>query len=409
MLKWFIAFSFFLSMAQAQVPQGKLYLHTFPAPGHLLGDLGYIDYPSGQYQSFDSLNVTEMCYLAGRLYVGEAFQFNGSTDIRVYDTQTHQLTDSIVGVNPNQLATWKNKLIFSSYAQPAFRVYDLGGDSLLFALDSTKVPDALDILISGDSAYVSAGNRITVIDLNLRDTVATIELPALFVGVAYANWLTEIQGNMYIAMEYATGAYRSGLFRLNLHTLAADSVRHIEGYVNLYPFVATTDRLYFAWFRSYYNFLTDSLYLDPDFDQFALAYDAAHEALMVHDLSAKTVNLWYQDSLVGTAAVPQTIDVALFVPGSGSTAIGRHTPIKAPFLLFPNPAQDALSLQFSAPATRSVRIIDALGRTCWQHTDDLAPLSELRISLQQLSPGPYWVEVQEAGRRYRAAFIRQAD
>lgn len=404
-MKWILLLFACLSIASAQVPDGKLYLYTLPTTSNQAGDLGYIDYADQSYKQIDSVNLTDMTSFEGVLYTAEYTHPVDSNDIRSYDLNSDELLDSISNVSPNRLAHWQNKLVFTSYRKPYFRVWDIAGDSLYFSLDSARVPPSTDVWVLGDSAYVSHGNQITVIDMNLRDTVRRVTATHPWFD-GWIQWGTVAQGNSYFILDYATGAVRFSLFRLSRQSLTLDSVRYVEFHVNPYPPVPADDRLYLLHHKSHYHIPTDSLHIDPSVESVSLAYDNQEGVLMTYDqLGGQAVESWFNDTITSVISVPQTVMVAHFVPTDELTHI--VDPTRSPGVsLYPNPAQNRIYLNFGQPTSwNHIRIIDSWGRQV------VAPLkagfgAETHIELGGIAKGIYWVQISGEWGQHSAAFVK---
>ncbi len=405
-MKWILLLFACLSIASAQVPDGKLYLYTLPTTGNSIGDLGYIDYADQSYKQIDSANLTDMTSFEGVLYTAAIYHPTDSTHIRRYDLNSDEFLDSIPKVSPNKLSHWQNKLVFTSYRKPYFRVWDITGDSLYFSLDSARVPPSTDVWVLGDSAYVSHGNQITVIDMNLRDTVRRVTATHPWFD-GWIQWGTVVQGNSYFILDYATGAVRFSLFRLSRQSLTLDSVRYVEFYPNPFPLVPAGDRIYLLYHKSHYHIPTDSLYIDPSVESVSLAYDEQEEVLMTYDqLGGQAVESWFNDTITSVVPVPQTVSVAHFVPTDELTHIRNLNRSSNSVSLYPNPAQNRIYLNFGQPTSwNHIRIIDSWGRQV------LAPLkagfgTEAQIELGGITKGIYWVQVSGEWGQHSAAFVK---
>lgn len=68
--------------------------------------------------------------------------------------------------------------------------------------------------------------------------------------------------------------------------------------------------------------------------------------------------------------------------------------------IFPNPTSATLNLDVDMQARGEVKLLDALGKTVYQQTQDFEPGQPSAIHVGQFNPGVYWLQVQAENGRF---------
>jgi len=323
----------------SQNPTGRMYVHLTPT-GALPNTLGYIQYPAAQYNLIDVTNLTDMVINNNMLYVAD-------TNVYVYNLLTNIKTDSLSGINAIDLDIWNNYLIVSSSVAPYFKVFDINNNySLSFSLDTNKVNyKPADIAVLNNKAYLIFGNSLQIIDLLLQDTIATLPTPHPLSWAGYNMFAFEAMGEIYIDVEYATGAPRFSLLKLNEQNQTVDSVFHQEMAYNPWKPVVANSIIYFAYFNSHYDIINDSLVMATWGSSFPIDYDTVSNSVFVYDVVAN--QLFYSTNGVSSAPyiLQSYINKALYLPVL-VTSEKEYFAKEPAVMVYPNPVEDDFTIKF---------------------------------------------------------------
>jgi len=315
---WLVAFQ--LSIF-AQPPEGKLYMTTgtggIPPPL-----IGYVEYPEETFNVIDRVQLTDFLVVDDKLITATL------GDVVIYDTAGYQQIGRIPNVVGRNLAVWNNKLVVTSIANPYLRVYDLQTLNLLFGVDTPRLSQIpTDLLVADNKAFVLLGDSVMIVDLLLEKVNTTLHTPHPFPFGGYNFHIIKVDDDLYITVEYATGALRASLIRMNKLTYAFDSVFHLEGYGGFNRPVLADDRIYLYGFDTYYDITQDSLYLSTNmWNPFAVDYDEQSGALFLHH-PPTGINYSLNGSLSDTIMAGLNVLKALFVPDAKDTCTTHNIPL----------------------------------------------------------------------------------
>jgi type IX secretion system substrate protein len=272
-----IIFSVTISFAFGQSPKGKLYFSKSSTDSKS-GRLGYIDYPSESTKIMDTLAINTFSIYANLLYTASA-------PVRIYTLLNDKLTDSILNSDAYLIQNWEDQIITCSRKQPHFRVYQRNSLIEIYTLDSTIVPQGIyDLAIAGNKAFLSYDTTVIAIDLPKKQLDSVISTPHPFPFAGYNFKLIPALGDLIVDVEYATGAFRFSLIRLHTDNYKVDSLFHHMG-VGFNQFIVPAKELvYFLFYPSNFNLLTDSLLIQSDSATYQpLAYDSISKALFLYN------------------------------------------------------------------------------------------------------------------------------
>ena len=310
------------STAYSQGPKGKLYMITGTG-GVVPPVLSFVEYPGGTYTVVDTIQLSDFLVANDKLVAATL------GDIVFYDTSGYQITHTIHNVSARHLASSNNQLAAVSIANPYFRIYDLSTGSLLFGIDTTELADIPnDVQLSGDKAYVLLGDSLMIIDLLQQKVDTILYTPHPFAFAGYNFHMIEADNDLYITVEYITGALRTSLIRMNKITLAFDTVYHLEGYGGFNRPILAGDRIYMYAFDSYYDITHDQLHLSPNlWYPHVIDYDDQSEALFLYNYTVNGVNYSLNGILSDTIVAGQNVLKAMFVPENEDTCTMQDIPL----------------------------------------------------------------------------------
>lgn len=185
------------------------------------GSIGRIHLTNNQYEHLDSIpNFGNDL----KIYDQQIFVVDGVGDIRIYQKSPFQLQKTISGRSARQVAKYQNQLVFTSSAQPYFFVYDLMGDSLLYAVDSNYIASTTEGLwVENDKAYVlvngwGSDSALFVWNLATKSWVKTIPTatnPNDFIKIGNSlifNCLDYTNGVTFQKLDLATDSITQTFF-----------------------------------------------------------------------------------------------------------------------------------------------------------------------------------------------------
>lgn len=402
-----ILLALFAGQISAQSPTGDLYVFG-------QNELQYVSFPAGTTNTLDSLGATNATNSSTRLYTSFSYELTNprsiSYGIASYDLATHQRIDTSTQHPAVDVDVWDNMLVVTTNQAPFLRVVDpaMQYQSRFEVLDSSFTTSPLETLVLDDRAYVLFADKVAVVDLDLEDTLAVIRTDTIprFWTTAY-NWSLEAaNGQVLIYAEYATGAIRTTLMKIDPATLTASQVAHMEFQMSWHP-VAAGDEVFAYRYPSFYDTNTDSLYIDstsyvPGTTSFTpLAFDAQSQAIFA--LGIVEVNGRMPLMVFPKGQLPPNPSSRANIASNSRTYRGYWVPLSVingldqttsfQFSVHPNPTPDMLEVNFPAPTeVYRYRMLDASGRTL------LAGIPQgnrgFRIDLRDLPRGGYFLEIQ---------------
>ena len=318
-----------------QTPQGKLLVHCSSSTP---SKLAYFDFLSATPVIFDTIELTDMIQMNNTLFVAD-------NDVYAYDLVSLQKTDTITGIFANKLEKWNNNLIVLSTAAPYFRVFNITTHNLIFSLNVSKVPMIPnDVAVSANKAFLVYDSTLQIVDLLIQDTLATLPTPHPFPFGGINYFVFPVLNEIYIDVEYATGAPRFSLLKLDQTNMIVDTVFHHEMDHNSAKPVVSNNIIYLAHFLSFYDVITDSLIIAPYNASFVVDLDPSINILFVYNPLYNTISTYSYNTLIQTYNLPGWLNMALFVPAI-PTEINDTRVFRENIRIFPNPFTDALNIE----------------------------------------------------------------
>jgi hypothetical protein len=393
------------SFAFAQ-PVGQLYVHQ---GNNRTAELGYIDYPSEQYHRIEGIQTSDMVASNDALYAVDGYQ---QDFIYIYDRSNHQRIQSLTGTDPKWVDLWNDKLVVASTQAPFLRVYDpaQGYTENFSLLDSTVMPySAIDMLVADDRAYLLLGESLVVVDLDLEDTLAVIQTPPPYLNQNQNTTLTDGGEHVYITVDYATGAIRSSLLKVNKLTLAVETAYHTEMYANRVRPVAVGDSVFVLQNFSHYDLSDDTLNVvfgPSQYEAFVVEYDPISEAIFTYGgVLAPAEIVYHLPSQLGNGVPIAALNQAHFAQAT-TTSIEEERLRGFAMQAYPNPTSDYLKLAWSEQQRiEQMRIINSKGQVVWSKKYDQF-LQNTQIDVRDLSYGGYFLEVAYEDDKQTKAFVK---
>lgn len=399
----FITLLFSFAFAQ---PVGQLYVQHYSTAG---ATLGYIDYPTEQYQIIETIQSSDLVASNEYLYAAGGFHQDA---IFVYDRATHQRTLTLNNTQAQWLDLWGDQLVVASREAPYLRVYDpvQGYTETFSLLDSTVMPyGALDLLVVDDRAYVLLGASLVIVDLDLEDTLAVIPTPPPYLNQNQNTTLTDAGDYIYITVDYTTGGIRSSLLKVNKMTLQVDLAYHTEQYVNTFPPIAVGDSVFVLQNFSHYDLSDDSLYAIFGPSQYfhsVVEYDPISESIFTYGGVVAATDIQFHIAGQVSANVPLPGLSHIHFAQSSTTAIDDNGFEYISLEAYPNPTSDFLKLAWNEQQRiEKMRIINPKGQIVWEKNYNQF-LQTAQIDVRELSHGGYFLEVQYEDNKATKAFVK---
>lgn len=366
-------------------------------------DLQYVRLPAQTVHTLDTLSATNLTTINDKLYTsfGKRYgRFGYRTGIARYDLVTHQREDSTSMIPAVDVDAWGNMLVVTCADAPYLRIVDPANQyqSRFELLDTSFAGGAIKTLVHEDRAYVLSAAKVAVIDLDLEDTIAVVRTDTIpnFWTTCY-NWdLEEAGGQIYIHAEYATGAIRTTLLRIDPLTLIASQVAHVE-FESSREMTKAGDKMYAYSWPSYFDLQADSLWRDPmggDPYSYVVAFDDATQTTFLHTKSFTGDTTTLSIINLGPLTPPlitKPFRHAHFVSLSQINSLEKGHSFQ--YNVFPNPTPDFLEINFPAPTqVYRFRMLDSQGRTLMAG----APQGSrgFQVDLRKLPRGGYFLEIQ---------------
>jgi hypothetical protein len=391
---FFVCLLFFSHTHYAQT--GDLFLYGAGS------ELQYVRFPAQTVHSLDSLPATNLASIESTLYTSFA-KTEGRRTVRgiaSYDLITHQRTDTTTAFEVLDVDAWDNMLVITNARPPFLQVVDPANQyqSRFELLDSSFAGWATKTLVHDDRAYVLTGENIVVVDLDLEDTIAVVRTDTIpdFWAPAYNVDIEEAGGQIYVYAEYATGAIRSTVLRIDPLTLAVSQVVHIE-FLGSREMTKADDKLFVYSWPAYYDLQADSMQLDPSslqHHQYPVAYDEASQTTFLRSAPLPITQfelIPMKNGQAGQSIITKSFSHGHFMALSQINS--RQEGIGVEYAIFPNPTPDLLQVDFSAPTQVSAyRMLDAHGRTLLAGTPQ--GNRGFQVDLRELPRGGYFLEIR---------------
>jgi hypothetical protein len=394
---WLLIILLFPLVMLAQ-PQGKLFIHS----GFVsTKELGYIQYPQNQYHAIDTFDLDDMLIVNDKLLVS-------NDKIYIYDIPTLKKIDSINNSNAYMLGVDNNKLAVTRSQPPYFEVYDLTTKNLIFSLDSTKVKTMpVDILLDMGRAYLLFETSIEIVDINLQDSIANIDIFPQFSFPAYSQYLVNKGNKVYIDVELATGAPRFSIFSIQKNTLQIIQELFTEFVDTPYEPVLAENKIYMSYFPSYYDISADTfLYFQNSNIYYPLCFDNVSNSFFLYKPSDFKVSYFNNNTYSSNVSIPTYINKSAYY-NEGSTGIAHHNEIENNISIYPNPAHKEINIQLPCEEeVIEIRIIAINGLQTIKRIQKT--MSQRKIDISQLTDGMYLVEIICKNQTYKSRFIKSS-
>lgn len=375
-----------------QSPIGMLWMHHGNEGFSQVSYIGGVNYPDMQYQYVDSGIINSFC-------ANDSALFYGAQDLLAYYIPSASYVTLGTELYMSGVTCDDSTVAVSSYQNPYIRIYKpQSAFENLTAFDTTFIHEPVaDMLIVGTKLFLLQTYQVQIIDLELMDTIATVETPQPFPFGGMNSFIVEGAEELYIVLVYATGAERYSVTSLNKNTFDTATVYHQEfSGVYDHPVIAGDD-MYLGQFPTYYSFTDDSLYLQPYQVEFprVKAYDAVSNNLFVSEYSSgylylhnPTMNLTFD-----TVQLAGPIWTAQFKENQ-IQRVEFEEPHR--FGIYPNPATSNFTIQTSNAANVvSVKMQNLQGQE-FRSEFSQVHADALGVQTSGLAAGIYLVLVQFA-------------
>jgi|DewCreStandDraft_4_1066084.scaffolds.fasta_scaffold96499_1 hypothetical protein len=392
-----LIFNTLITFSFAQ-PQGKLFLQTGFVNNNVLQ---YIQYPDEQFFFIDSTEIDGMIWADNKLIVSnnniysyEYPNFNKSIYINTNNALLLSKTDDYLGV--------------SKAYPPYFEVYSFQNKNLIFSIDTNKISTPInDLLLSSDRAYLLLDNKIAIVSLNTKDTLAIISTDIHpFSFSSYNQYIVEKGDKIFIEVEIATGVPRFCLLSLDKNTLQLNLLFFKEGIDTPFQPILADNIVYMSTFPSHYDILADSFYYysNPSY-QYALEYDKSSNSVFVYSPINQTINYFCQNSFSNSLILPSVINYSLFVDES-PVSIDNPELIKSDISIFPNPTNKYLNIKsLNQSSFNKISIIDIKGQKIDYNIQN--NLGEYKIDIENFAEGVYIIEIVSDKKISRFKFLKK--
>jgi hypothetical protein len=393
-MKRFLLFVFLIisALAYSQSPKGKLFFSR-SSPDSKSGRLGYIEYPAESTTIIDTLALSTFS-------IDDNLLYTASSPVKIYNLQNNKLTDSIPNSDAYLIKNWGDQIIICSWSHPHFRVYQKNNLSEIYTLDSTVVPQGIyDLAIVNDKAFLSYDTTVIAIDLSRKQLDSVIFTPHPFPFAGYNFKLIPALDDLLIDVEYSTGAYRFSLLRLNTDNYKIDSLFHHMG-VGFNQFIVPVKELvYFIFYPSNYNLLTDSLLIQSDsMTYLPLAYDSVSNALFLVNQTFDSI-LFRDASNVFSKPVAKPFAIS-YVQFHADNALGgnkvKDKLHQSKFSVSPTISTGLFHIESESPLENKILVVynlyGGIVRTVRLHS------SRNIVSLANLPNGIYFVQIKGIGQ-----------
>lgn len=383
----------------AQPLDGKLFIDGMTQSGGPDHGLSVVSYPSGAYDALDTFTVVDMAAHKGILYAAQRTKYGlDQTHIVGYNIQSLQLIDSLQISNVGQLGLWDDLILVGSLQPPYLKAYDINNHQLIWQVDTiTLNHKPSDMIVIGDTLWMIALQHLIGFDLQAQQIIHNQNTAAVlsYPSNPYFNEnlaLSAFGKNLYIGVEFATGATRSAMLAFDTQTLTLTQAYHAEGPTLYYcrP-IAIEDRVYVYGHPTYYDVPQDSLYYITAggfYQRRAVAHDFHTETFMVSSAYDDTLSYWQQGVKISDQALPCHIQDALYVRNSSNVIIQPEFN----FEIMPNPAHRLVRVRCQQKL-EEIRLLDLQGKLVQRWEAD-PTLKEHELELDQPATGLYLLELR---------------
>jgi len=374
-----------------QTPQGRLFLHLSGSGASQPYTLRYLDFSTSSLVTVDSGYVTDMIRINNMLYIA-------NNTVYGYNLNSLQLTDSLQNLGASKLEQWNNYMIVTSTTAPHFRVFDINNNySPVFSLNTNKVPVLPnDICTDSSFAYLVYDTTLQIINMVQQDTLITLQTPHPFAWAGMNFFVLPTINGVYIDVEYATGAPRFSLLKLDQQNMQVDSVFHWEFDHNSIKPVVANDVIYLAHFLSYYNTTTDSLVQAVYNQAFIVEHDPATNLIFKYDPMNNTLSSYINGTYPQTFSIPSFINHALFVPNI-STQVKEQD--YNTVNIFPNPCSNKLNVEIASNQSIHLKLFDVTGK-CILYREGYHNNGVILLRMNDIRGGLYFLEITSGAKKY---------
>lgn len=375
-----------LSLLSYSQPIGQLYYNCGPFGGSY--HVSYIDYPSQNVVRIDSGISSDFHLNDDEIYIS-------GEKIWIKDRITGAVKDSMPPNDVIHISSHGNQIVTFHQNIPYFRVFDRQTLVKIYSLDSLKVPIwASDLLVYDNKAYLSYQESVVVVDLAAHDTLATVATIHPYPNQGFNDKMVEIDGKIYISVEYATGAFRFSFMRIDPATLQVDTASHFFGGGFNRFIVAGDHKVFCLYYESYFDVIGDSLKADPAQTPpwQVVAYDEKSKTpFLLNEISGGISYVDVGGGLSNPIASGCSVYEAEFVPENQTGGVMTKDQ-QQKLKVYPNPANHSFYLSgVDTDRNYSLSAYDINGRLVY--FDPIVELDKV-IDVKSWETGIYQIVVQ---------------
>lgn len=387
---------FFMPVLVYSQPEGKLFVHTGFISNH---ELGYIQYPQNQYHTIDTTYLDDMLTINNKLYISNDKVF-------IYDIISLTKVDSF-NINSTYLIGYDtDNLIVTRTEPPYFEVYNLNTKSLIFSLDTQKVKSQpVDLLVNMGKAYLMYDTTIQIVDLNLKDTIATVK-------TKYNSWFPSYNQNLinkgnkiYINVAIATGAPRFAILSLNKTTLEVENVLFKEFIDAPYDAILVDNKLYMSTFPSHYDIVADTFIFNQDnLWTYPIGYDSISNGIFLYKPLSFNVNYYHNSNFSSDVTLPTYLNKLVYY-NEKPMYVSHKELVTDNIKIYPNPANNELNIMLPVERwVKGIRIVSLNGDNFINIIN--YSLIHRKIDISYLTDGMYFIEIQFEKEVFKSKFVK---
>ncbi|MFK7920463.1 MAG: T9SS type A sorting domain-containing protein [Bacteroidia bacterium] len=359
-LRTFTIFLLLGNIAFAQGEAGSLF-----GINHLGADAGFfvIDYPNETFSLIDSGTYQDLCLIDSFLYTASRGTSSSENIIYQYHIPSRQVTDSFA-LAAKRLIPWQNQLLVLCEAPPYVRVFDPQQSwNLSLQLDTNLIALApQEAVADGDKAYLLYGQSIRTISFSQADTLKNVPTPHVFPSVGYNTSLSQDANNLYIGVDYATGAIRTSMLQLDKSNDSVKTAFHRDFRGFFAPPVPYLDRVLVYLYSDYYDIAQDSLYeFVHVLTETVISADTSSQQLFIWDVLNRRLSVEHQSQRSNGIGLNHQPGKAIWTSADQSVAI--ESKLAWSFKAYPNPVAQSIVVEFPTREPEvHMTLIDVSGR-----------------------------------------------
>lgn len=328
-----------------------------------------IDYPNETFSLIDSGAYQDLCLIDSFLYTARHGTASSDDIIYQYHIPSRQVTDSLP-LSTYRLIPWQNQLLALCEAPPYVRVFDpLQSWSLSLQLDTNLIAlPPREAVADGDKAYLLYDQSIQIISFSQADTLISVVTPHVFPSAGYNTSLSQDADNLYIGVDYATGAIRSSMLSLDKSNDSVKTAFHRDFRGFFSPPVPYLDRVFVYQYSDYYDIAQDSLYeFVHVLTETLISADTGSQQLFVWDVLNRHLSVEYQSQRSNGIGLNQQPDKAIWASTDQSVALEPE--LAWSFKAYPNPVARSIVIEFPERESQvHLALIDLSGRLFAERT-----------------------------------------